>query len=130
MMRVVAAAVLYFLIVYCAGFLFGTVRVFVLEPRLGDFLAVLCEAPLMLAVIVLAACFVPARLQLGRDVGPLLAMGIGALVLQQGADLGLGALRGIMPAQQLAHFATPAGFVYAALLVVFVATPVVVNRRR
>ncbi len=130
MMRIAAAAVFYFLIVYCAGFLFGTVRVFVLEPRLGDFLAVLCEAPLMVVVIVLAARFVPARLQLRGDVGPLLAIGIGALVLQQGADFGLGALRGVAPAQQLAHFATPAGLVYAVLLVVFVAMPVAANRRR
>jgi hypothetical protein len=46
-MRIAAAAFLYFLAVYAAGFLFGTVRVLLLEPRMGPFAAVLCEAPFL-----------------------------------------------------------------------------------
>ena len=54
-MRVVAAAALYFLIVFGAGFLLGPVRVFLLEPRFGEAVATLFEAPFILVVIVVAA---------------------------------------------------------------------------
>jgi hypothetical protein len=128
-MRAAAAAILYFMIVYAAGFMFGTVRVFLLEPRVGDTLATLCEAPVLLAVIVLAARSLPARLNLPRATGPLLGMGIGALVLQQLADFAFGVLlRGATPAQQLMHFATPAGAIYLVLLLAFVAMPLLANR--
>jgi hypothetical protein len=54
-----AAAVLYFLAAFGAGFLLGPIRVLVLEPRLGAFAAVLIEAPLLLAANVVAAPVVP-----------------------------------------------------------------------
>ncbi len=128
-MRIAAAALLYFLIVYAAGFMFGIVRVFLLEPRVGDALATLCEAPVLFAVIVLAARSLPARLNLPKTIGPLLGMGAGALILQQLADFAFGVLlRGATPAQQLAHFATPAGAIYLVLLLAFVVMPLLANR--
>jgi hypothetical protein len=56
-------------------------------------------------------------------------MGIAALVLQQIADfiVAIG-IRGIGPAEQLAHFLTPAGLVYLTLLLAFAAMPALANR--
>jgi len=54
--------------------------------------------------------------------------GVGALILQQFADFGVGAfLRGMTPRQQIARFARPAGMIYLALLVIFAAMPVLAN---
>ncbi len=48
-MRAVLAGVLYFGLVFALGFILGTLRVLVLEPRLGSTGAVLLELPVMLA---------------------------------------------------------------------------------
>jgi hypothetical protein len=129
-MRTAAAALLYFALVFAAGFLFGPVRVLWLEPKLGPFLAVLCEMPFLIAAMVLAARWVPSVLTLPRTTQPLLLMGLGALALQQIADIVVGVgLRGLSLAAQFAQFATPQGAVYAAALVAFAAMPWLVNRR-
>ena len=54
-MRIIAVGMLYFLMVFGVGFLLGPMRVYLLEPRLGETMATLCEAPFLLIVIVLAA---------------------------------------------------------------------------
>jgi hypothetical protein len=124
--RIIAAAAFYFLIVFGVGFVLGPVRIFWLEPRLGETVAVLCEAPFLGCAIVLAARWLPRKLRLRPNITSLAGMGVGALLLQQLADFAVGAgLRGITPAQQLAHLSTPAGLIYVALLVAFVAMPVV-----
>jgi len=126
--RIIAAAVLYFLIVFGVGFLLGPIRVFWLEPRLGDTVAVLCEAPFLLIAIVLAARWLPMRLRLKADIKSLAGMGLGALFLQQLADFSVGGfLRGLTPAQQIAHLARPAGLVYVMLLIIFAAMPILAN---
>ena len=127
-MRILAAAACYFAIVFGTGFLVGPIRVLVLEPRLGETWATLCEAPVLLVVIITAARWLPRQFSL-KTMGELAAMGFGALVLQQAADFALGAiLRGITPGQQLAHFATPAGAIYAALVIAFAAMPILAKR--
>jgi hypothetical protein len=129
-MRVLAAALLYFAIVFGAGFMLGPIRVLVLEPRLGELWATACEAPFMLTAIVLAARWVPRATRLEMHFAPLALMGLIALVLQQIADFAVGiGLRGLSVAQQLAHFATAQGLIYAALLLAFAAMPALVNRR-
>ncbi len=129
-MRILAAAFSYFAIVFGAGFLLGPIRVFLLEPQLGETFATLCEAPVLLVVIVIAARYLPRRFGL-TTAGQLAVMGFGALVLQQAADFALGSLlRGIRPAEQIGHFATPAGLIYAALVIAFAVMPMVANNRR
>jgi hypothetical protein len=125
--HIIAAAAAYFLIVFCVGLVLGPVRVYWLEPRLGESVAVLCEAPFLSCAIVLAARWLPRKFGLRPNLASLVAMGVGALFLQQLADLAVGAVRGVAPAQQLAHLSTPAGLIYAALLVAFVAMPVLAN---
>jgi hypothetical protein len=130
-MRIIAAATLYFLIVFGAGFLLGPVRVFWLEPRVGETTAVLCEAPLLFIVIVLSAWRVPLVLGLKTTFGGLAGMGLGALFLQQLADFAVGSLlRGMTLAQQITRLGRPAGFVYIALLVLFAAMPLLADLTR
>jgi hypothetical protein len=130
-MRIAAAALLYFGIVFGVGLLLGPIRVLWLEPQVGPAIAVACETPFLLAAMLLAARRVPSALHLRRSFSALATMGIGALLLQQAADLVVGVgLRGLSPTEQLAQFATPAGRIYAAALIAFAAMPLLVNWRR
>jgi hypothetical protein len=128
-MAIVAAALLYFVIVFAAGFVLGPIRVFWLEPQIGRVAAEICEAPLLLVAMIFAARWVPQMLGLRRDAASLGLMGLGALTIQQGADFAVGFyLRGIKPAEQLANFSTAAGLLYLGLLVAFAAMPILLNR--
>jgi hypothetical protein len=129
-MRLVAATLLYFATVFGAGFLFGAIRVFLLESRLGKAGATLCEAPFLLAVMIFAARASPRWTGLSMGGGSLITMGVAALLLQQGADIAIGTLvRGLTLRAQLRNFATPAGIVYALLLLLFTAMPLLANWR-
>jgi hypothetical protein len=129
--RLIAASVLYFAIVFGAGFVLGPIRVFWLEPRWGKLIAVLCETPFLLVVMMLAARWVPAKTGLAGDYGSLAVTGVGALVLQQLADFVVGTmLRGLTAAEIIRNFAMPAGGIYAILLLLFAAMPSLVNGRR
>ena len=129
-MRIAAAAVLYFAVVFGVGFLLGPIRVLFLEPHLGPTSAALCEAPFLVAAMVFASRWVPRFVRLRRDGSSLALMGGGTLVLQQMADVAVGiGLRGIAPSEQLAHFFTAPALVYAGLLLAFAAMPIVVHRR-
>jgi hypothetical protein len=129
-MRIAAAAVLYFAVVFGVGFLLGPIRVLWLEPKLGPTGASLCEAPFLLLTMVVAARRVPDFVRLRQGWAPLALMGGGALVLQQLADFAVGiSLRGLAPSEQLAHFSTAPGLIFAGLLVAFAAMPIVVNLR-
>ncbi|MGB8402100.1 MAG: hypothetical protein WCE35_25260 [Bradyrhizobium sp.] len=128
-MRIVAAALLYSAIVFAVGLALGPIRVLWLEPAVGRVLAEICEAPFLLIAMVFASRWVPSVLHLRRDLASLGMMGLGALAIQQGADLAVGIyLRGINPAEQLANYATGAGLIYAGLLLVFAAMPILVSR--
>lgn len=129
MMRIVAAAGLYFLIVFGVGFLLGPIRVLWLEPRIGTLAAVLCETPFLLAAMVIASRFALHLVRLEPRNSALLCVGVVALAMQQIADVTVGvALRGISLGEQLARFATAEGAIYAALLVLFAIMPVLTNR--
>jgi hypothetical protein len=98
-MRVAAAALLHCAIVFAVGLALGPIRVLWPEPKLGEVLAELCEAPFLLAAMAFASRWVPRVLRLRRDLASLGLMGLGALAIQQGADLAVGIyLRGIAPA--------------------------------
>ena len=92
--------------------------------------SVLFEAPILLMAMLYAARFVPRRLRLPATAMAHLGMGVGALVLVLLADLGVGLfVRGLSVAAMVANFGTPAGRIYAALLLLFALMPWLVNRR-
>jgi len=128
-MRIAASAALYFVIVFGAGMLLGPMRVLWLEPRMGPFVAVPCEAPFVLAAG--SGTLGSASSEIGPDPVTLVLMGVGAITLRQLADLVVGSvLRGISPANQLAQFTRPEGQVYAALLIAFAIMPLLLNHEQ
>jgi hypothetical protein len=79
----------------------------------------------------LAARWIPTGVGLPRDLRTLLAMGLGALILQQIADFAVGiGLRRITLSEQLARFATTQGLIYAVLLILFCLMPALLNLNR
>lgn len=129
-MPILKAACAYFAIVFLVGLLCGPIRVLMLEPMFGPTAAVLFEAPILLMAMLYAARFVPRRLRLARTGAAHLGMGFGALALVLLADLVVGVfLRQLTPGAIAAQFGTPAGRIYAALLLAFSLLPWLVNRR-
>lgn len=125
--HIFSAAAFYFVLVFAAGLLLGPPRVLWLEPALGQAIAVLCEAPLLLIAIGFAARWAPVWAGIPRaGWRARLAIGVLALVVQQMADLSVGfGLRGMNWQQQLGYFATPAGWIYAVTLFAFALAPLV-----
>jgi hypothetical protein len=129
--RILAAAALYFAIVFGVGLVLGPARVLWLEPYLGETLAVLCEAPLLIVAIAFAAWAAPRWAGLTGGWSAFLWVGVIAFGLQQVADLAVGfGLRGMTLHDQLGYFTTPAGYIYAFTLVVFLLAPLAAWRRR
>lgn len=129
-MRQARAAATYFLLTYAAGFLFGSLRAFVLEPRFGPLVATLCEAPLMLLAIAGSARWTTTRFALpaGR---PRIAMGAIALLLLIAAELfGSALLRSMTPAAYLSHLTTPEGLISLVLFGLFAVMPTWVRPSR
>jgi hypothetical protein len=114
----------YFALAFAAGFALGTVRLFVLVPRLGETPAVALELPVMLAVCWWLAGVVPRRLGVPRALRTRVAMGASALAWLLGAEaaLAIGVL-GRTPAEHAAHYGTLAGALGLAGQVAFAAFP-------
>jgi len=129
-MPIITAALAYFAVVFTVGFLCGPIRILMLEPMFGATAAVLFEAPILLMAMLYAARFVPRRLRLTPKAAAHLGMGGGALMLVLLADAGVGLFVRHLPlAEIVASFTTPAGRIYAALLLLFALMPWLVNRR-
>ena len=62
LVRILKAALLYFAFVFGAGFVLGPIRILWVAPRFGARMAELMEAPIMIAVLFLAARWVVRRL--------------------------------------------------------------------
>lgn len=128
-MRILKAGVVYFALVFGAGFILGAIRVPFLVPRLGVRLAELSEMPVMLVVIVLAAQWVARSFALSRAAPARLGVGVVALALLLAAELSLAyVLQGLSIDQYIASRDPVSGSVYAAMLVVFSLMPLLVGR--
>ncbi len=130
MMRILRAGVLYFAIVFGAGFALGTVRTLWVVPRVGTRLAELMEAPLMLVVTIVAARWIVRHFAIQYD--PLARLGMGGigLSLLLVAEFGMVLwLRGISIREYLATRDPVSGAVYYALLGMFALMPLLVARR-
>lgn len=129
-MQVLTAALAYFALVFAVGFMAGPIRVLFLEPAFGKTLAVLMETPILLMAMLWAARFVPRRLRLQPTSANLIGMGLIALALVLAADLCVGLfLRQQTVPEIAAYFATTAGLIYSAALLLFAVMPVLVARR-
>jgi hypothetical protein len=128
-MRILKAGLIYFALVFGAGFVLGPIRLLWLVPRVGERVAELLELPVMLVVIVLAARWVVRRLALPSTAPRRLGMGGLALALMLAAEFGLVlGLRGLTPAEYFASRDPVSGTAYYASLLVFALMPLLLGR--
>ena len=130
LMRILRTGVLYFLVVFGAGFVLGPIRLFWPVPRFGPRIAELMEAPFMFIVTILAARWIARRLALPPIASIRVGMGSIALGLMLVAEFTLVFwLRGLTMGEYLATRDPVSGTVYYSLLVVFANMPLLVARR-
>jgi hypothetical protein len=129
-MQILRAGVLYFLLVFGAGFVLGPVRILWVAPRLGTRLAEVFEAPIMLVIAFLAARWIVRRLAVPSAPWSRLSMGCFALGLLLLAEFSLVLwLRGLSIHEYLAGRDPVAETVYYFTLAVFAVMPLFVARR-
>lgn len=129
-MKILKAGVLYFILVFGVGFVLGPIRILWVVPRFGARLAELMEAPIMLAVIIVAARWIVRRLAVPSTLSSRLAMGFIALALLLAAEFALVLrLRGLSIGEYFASRDPVAGAVYYMMLGVFAVMPLLIARR-
>jgi hypothetical protein len=129
-MKILKAGVLYFALVFGAGFVLGPIRILWLVPRVGTRVAELMEAPIMLIVVILAARWVVQRLAVPPIPLKRLGAGLIALGLLLVAEFSLVLwLRGMTISEYFAARDPVSGTVYYVMLGVFALMPLVVARR-
>ena len=130
-MQILKAGVLYFALVFGAGFVLGTIRVLWIVPRFGTRIAELMETPIMFVLTILAARWVARRLAVPPTPSRRLAVGFVALGLLLLAEFTVVLwLRGLTIGEYLASRDPVAGTVYLVMLGVFAVMPLVVARSR
>jgi hypothetical protein len=129
-MQVLQTAVLYFLLVFGAGFVLGTGRVLFLVPLLGERTAELLEMPLMLGVIVVAARWIVRHSLEDRRLISTLSVGFIAMGLVSIADLAVGMLlRGMSATEVFLDRDPVSGTAYYISLLLFAVMPAIFVRR-
>ena len=125
---VLQAGALYFALVFGAGFVLGSIRVPFLVPRLGERIAELLEAPVMLAVIFFASRHVVRRYALAASAS--IAVGLLALLLLVAAELVLAVtISGRSVSGYISSRDPVSGSVYLASVLVYAALPWLHARR-
>jgi hypothetical protein len=129
-MQVVKAGLVYFALVFAAGFVLGTIRTVWVVPRVGTRIAELMETPIMLVVTILAARWAVLRLAVPSMPSARLRMGCTALVLMLVAEFGFVLwIRGISIRDYLATRDPVSGTVYYVMLVLFAIMPFLVAKK-
>jgi len=128
-MQVVKAGVLYFALVFGAGFVLGTIRTLWVVPRFGTRMAELMEMPIMLAVTIVAARWTVLRLSVPMMWSARLEMGCIALVLMLIAEFGFVLwIRGLSIKEYFSTRDPVSGAAYYLLLIVFAIMPFLVRK--
>jgi hypothetical protein len=127
-MLILKSIVVYFGVVFAAGFALGSVRIPFLVPAIGERWAELVEAPLLLIAILLTGRWMAERFTgSGRQ---LLLVGGGAAALVLTADVLVGVhLRGMTVLQSLFGRDPLSGAVYYILLGLFAGMPAAFRMR-
>jgi hypothetical protein len=129
-MKILKTGVIYFILVFGAGFILGPIRLLLVVPHFGTRMAELIEMPIMIAVIIAAARWIVRRFSLPPTPGSRLGMGFIALSLLLVAEFSLVLwLRGLSISEYLATRDPVSGTVYYMSLAVFAIMPHIVVRR-
>ena len=130
-MQLLKAGALYFAAVFGAGFVLGPIRILWVVPRLGARMAELLEAPIMLAVMIMAARWIVQRLAVPPTSSDRLGMGGIALGLMLIAEFTFVFwLRGLSMKEYVARRDPVAGTVYGVMLAAFAVMPLLAARKR
>jgi hypothetical protein len=129
-MKILKTGIIYFLLVFGAGFILGPIRMLFVVPHFGTRTAELMEMPIMIAVIILAAGWIVRHYAVPPAPYNRLGMGLIALGLLLGAEFTLVLwLQGISLSE---HFATRdpvSGTAYYLSLGVFALMPLFVGQK-
>ena len=130
MIQILKSGIIYFAIVFGAGFVLGPIRMLWVVPRFGTRMAELMETPIMLVVTTVAARWVVRLLEVPSTPSRRLGMGCIALGLLLVAEFTLVLwLRGLSISEYLASRDPVSGTVYYVTLGVFAIMPLLVARR-
>jgi hypothetical protein len=128
-MQVLKAGVVYFLIVFAAGWILGPIRELWAVPRLGRMTAMLLEAVIMLTAMTVAAHWVIRRFSVLQTFGSTISVGLVAVGILAPAKLaGVVWVRGLSLHEYLGSFVTIPGLVSLLMFLLFAAMPTVVMR--
>jgi len=123
------AGVLYFTVVFGAGFVLGPIRILWVVPRLGTRMAELLEAPILFVITIVSARWVVRKLAVPPTPAKRPGMGGIGLSLMLVAEFTLVLwLRGLSIREYFASRDPVAGSVYYALLGVFALMPLLEAR--
>jgi hypothetical protein len=128
--RATKAGAFYALTVFVIGFILGTIRVLLLVPRLGERIAVIIEAPIILVVSWFVCRWCVDRLDVKRAVPARSLMGLVAFLVLMSAEFGLGAVLGRSLMDQVAAYGSPPGAIGLAAQMTFAMFPVIQVWRR
>ena len=128
-MKTLKAGILYFALVFGAGFMLGPIRVFWIVPRVGARMAELMESPVMFAVIIVAARWIVRRLAVPSTLSSRLGMGFIALGLLLVAEIMLAHRLWGLSLSEFASRDPVSGTVYYVLLGVFALMPLLLARK-
>ncbi|WP_088889624.1 hypothetical protein [Leptolyngbya ohadii] len=117
MLQILKLSLLYFFLVFGAGFVLGPIRVLLLEPQLGSRFAELIEMPIMLLVIWQAAGWLTRRFTQSLSASDRLSIGILAVLGVLVADTAVGVfLRGMTVTEVFLRRDIVSGTAYYVLL--------------
>ena len=129
-MQILKAGVLYFAIVFGAGFMLGFIRILWVVPRFGTRMAELMETPIMFVITIVSAWWLVRRLAVPSTLSSRLGMGCIALGLLLVAEFTLVLwFRGLSISEFLASRDPVSGSVYYVMLGVFTIMPLLLARR-
>ena len=129
-MKILKAGLLYFVFVFGAGFVLGTIRTIWIVPRFGARTAELMETPIMFVITVLAARWVVRHLLLPFTLATRLGVGSVALAFLLAVEFTVVLwLRGLTIGEYIQQRDPVAGIVYILMLGVFAVMPALVARR-
>lgn len=127
--RVVRAGLLYFAVVFGAGFVLGFFRVVFVVPKIGVRWAELIEVPMMITISYFVARWLIGRLQIPYRLPDRVCIGIIALFLLISAELGLVFwLQKLTLGEYVASRDPISGTAYLISLLLFGIFPLIVRR--
>ena len=116
------------LAVFAFGFVFGTIRIFLLIPHIGPLAAVSVELPFMLAISVLVWRLALRRFDIPADMTKRLIAGLSAFIVLMALEFGLSWMMSEAgPERFISEIINPAGLLGLAGQIAFALLPLIVG---